>query len=83
MFRPEFLVGIYQWPRPAGDVTYLRFAFGGELTGFEPERSLDAGIVRAVWMTLDELRDAGASSQPADPAVLRGLPRRAGVIRWI
>ena len=55
-FRPSFLVGIYQWPRPVGDVTYLRFAFGGELCGFEPERSLDAGIMRAVWMTLDEIK---------------------------
>lgn len=56
VFRPEFLVGIYQWPRPAGDITYLRFAFGGSITGFDPERKLDTGIVRAVWLTLDELR---------------------------
>lgn len=55
-FQPEFLVGIYQWPRPAGDITYLRFAFGGSITGFDPERKLDTGIVRAVWLTLDELR---------------------------
>ena len=56
VFRPSFLVGIYQWPRPTGDVTYLRFAFGGELGGFDPERPLDVGIVRTVWMTLDELK---------------------------
>ncbi len=55
-FQPEFLVGIYQWPRPAGDITYLRFAFGGSITGFDPEHKLDTGIVRAVWLTLDELR---------------------------
>ena len=55
-FSPEFLVGIYQWPRPAGDITYLRFAFGGTITGFDPQRRLDSGIVRAVWMSLDELR---------------------------
>ena len=55
-FRPEFPVGIYQWPRPAGDITYLRFAFGGAITGFDPDRPLDSGIVRAVWMSLDELR---------------------------
>src|SRR5574338_21017 len=28
-FRPESLVGVYQWPRPDGAVTYLRFAFAG------------------------------------------------------
>lgn len=55
-FVPRFLVGVYQWPRADNDVTYLRFAFGGDLTGFDPARSLDEGIVRAVWMDLDELR---------------------------
>ena len=55
-FRPEFRVGIYQWPKPGSDVTYLRFAFGGSVEGFEPERRLDDGIVRAVWLSLDELR---------------------------
>ena len=55
-FRPAFLVGIYQWPKPGSDVTYLRFAFGGSIEGFEPERQLDDGIVRAVWLSLDELR---------------------------
>lgn len=54
-FVPKFLVGIYQWPRPQGDITYLRFAFGGELLGHEPERALDTGIVRAVWMTPEEV----------------------------
>jgi ADP-ribose pyrophosphatase YjhB (NUDIX family) len=55
-FRPEFLVGIYQWPKSDSDVTYLRFAFSGSITGFDAGRKLDSGIVRAVWMTLDELR---------------------------
>ena len=55
-FRPEFLVGIYQWPKPDSAITYLRFAFGGSINGFDAERTLDAGIVRAVWLTLDEVR---------------------------
>lgn len=54
-FRPESLVGIYQWPRPDGEVTYLRFAFAGALLGAESGRSLDAGIVRTVWMSLEEV----------------------------
>ncbi|MBS0509937.1 MAG: NUDIX hydrolase [Proteobacteria bacterium] len=54
-FVPEYLVGIYQWPRPQGDITYLRFAFGGQVTGEESGRALDAGIVRPLWMTRDEL----------------------------
>ncbi|WP_114649279.1 NUDIX hydrolase [Pseudothauera hydrothermalis] len=55
-FVPEYLVGIYQWPRPQGDLTYLRFAFGGRVSGQEPGRVLDTGIVRAVWLTPDEMR---------------------------
>lgn len=55
-FVPEYLVGIYQWTRPQGDITYLRFAYGGRIEGVEAGRTLDEGIVRAVWMTPDELR---------------------------
>ncbi|THF55604.1 NUDIX hydrolase [Pseudothauera rhizosphaerae] len=55
-FVPEYLVGIYQWPRPQGDITYLRFAFGGRAAGEEAGRALDTGILRAVWLNLDELR---------------------------
>ncbi len=55
-FTPTALVGIYQWPRPQGDITYLRFAFSGVLGEHEAGRTLDAGILRAVWMTADEIR---------------------------
>ncbi|MBN8441655.1 MAG: NUDIX hydrolase [Thauera sp.] len=54
-FVPEYLVGVYQWPRPQGDITYLRFAFAGRVSGEEVGRALDAGIVRPVWMTRDEM----------------------------
>lgn len=59
-FVPESLVGIYQWPRPDGTVTYLRFAFAGRLTGHEPGRPLDAGIHRAVWMSVAEVQASQA-----------------------
>jgi 8-oxo-dGTP pyrophosphatase MutT (NUDIX family) len=55
-FTPTSLVGIYQWPRPQGDITYLRFAFSGELGAHDASRTLDEGILRAVWMTPDEIR---------------------------
>jgi 8-oxo-dGTP pyrophosphatase MutT (NUDIX family) len=55
-FVPEYLVGIYLWPRKQGDVTYLRFAFGGRVGEEIAGRALDVGIVRAVWMTPDELQ---------------------------
>jgi 8-oxo-dGTP pyrophosphatase MutT (NUDIX family) len=55
-FAPRYLVGIYQWPRPQGDITYLRFAFGGDLLGEVADAELDDGIVRALWLTPDEIR---------------------------
>jgi 8-oxo-dGTP pyrophosphatase MutT (NUDIX family) len=55
-FTPAALVGIYLWPRPQGDITYLRFAFCGELGAHQAGRALDTGILRAVWMTPDEIR---------------------------
>ncbi|MCX8086892.1 MAG: NUDIX hydrolase [Rhodocyclaceae bacterium] len=54
-FTPTELVGIYQWPRPQGDITYLRFAFAGRLGAHDPTRRLDTGIVRAVWLTPEEI----------------------------
>lgn len=59
-FTPRQLVGIYQWQRSAKDVTYLRFAYCGDLGEHEVERKLDDGILRAVWLTpaeIDALRD--------------------------
>ena len=55
VFKPEFLVGVYQWARPQGDMTYLRFAFGGRAGDAIEGAQLDAGIVRAIWMTADEI----------------------------
>jgi 8-oxo-dGTP pyrophosphatase MutT (NUDIX family) len=55
LFNPMALVGIYLWPRPQGDITYLRFAFCGELGAHDPTRALDTGILRAVWMTPAEI----------------------------
>lgn len=55
-FTPTALVGIYQWPRPQRDITYLRFAFAGVLGEQDEHRVLDTGIVRAVWMTPEEIQ---------------------------
>lgn len=73
VFRPTSLVGIYlsrfQRERTGEDITYLRFAYGGELGDFDPDRPLDSGIVRTVWMTPDEVRASAARHR--SPLVLR------------
>ncbi len=57
-FTPQALVGVYMSRylsnRTGDDVTYLRFAFSGRV-GARHDRPLDEGILRAVWMTYDEL----------------------------
>ena len=59
-FRPESLVGLYmarfQRPSRNEDVTYLRLAFCGQVGEAIAGRTLDKGIVRNLWLTLDELR---------------------------
>lgn len=61
--RPTAFIGAYQWKAPlrpdgAGGRHYLRFAFAAEPERHDPERRLDEGIVRAVWLTPEELSDA-------------------------
>jgi 8-oxo-dGTP pyrophosphatase MutT (NUDIX family) len=68
-FHPQLLVGIYQWRRPLRDITYLRFAFAGNLGEHEPDRALDDGILRAVWMTPSEL--AACPERHRSPLVLQ------------
>ncbi len=68
-FTPTELVGIYQWPRPQGDVTYLRFAFAGTVGAHATERALDTGIVRVLWMTPGEIE--ASAFRHRSPLVLR------------
>lgn len=59
-FTPTGLVGIYMSrylsSRTQKEVTYLRFAFAGNL-GAQHDRPLDHGILRTVWMNYEELLD--------------------------
>ena len=72
-FRPRELIGIYRWSKPqlgsTAAVTYLRFAFCGELGAHEAGRSLDAGIRRAVWLDAGEIR--ALRERHRSPLVLR------------
>lgn len=58
--RPSALIGIYRWPHPHKAITYLRFAFSGEVLAHKPDRPLDSGILRALWLTPDELHAQSA-----------------------
>ena len=64
VFTPQAVVGIYlgRFQRPARgeDVTYLRIAYAGTVGEPLPDRALDHGIVRTLWMTLAEVQASTA-----------------------
>jgi 8-oxo-dGTP pyrophosphatase MutT (NUDIX family) len=72
-FTPTALVGIYlsRFVRPATgeEISYLRFAFCGELGPQVAGRSLDAGIVRTLWLTPEEVR--ASRERHRSPLLLR------------
>ena len=68
-FVPQYLLGIYRWHANESNITYLRFAFTGIITGHETERPLDTGILQAVWLTPEEIRTTQACHR--SPLILR------------
>jgi ADP-ribose pyrophosphatase YjhB (NUDIX family) len=75
-FTPTHLLGVYlsrfQRQRPgeaAQDITYLRFAYTGELGEAVAGRVLDTGIVRTLWLTPEEIRASQARHR--SPLLLR------------
>ena len=70
-FKPTGLLGVYQYHSTADDATYIRFAFTGEITGHDAALALDTGIVRAVWLTPDEIRSSGST----------GLDRKSAFVK--
>jgi 8-oxo-dGTP pyrophosphatase MutT (NUDIX family) len=78
--EPTALLGIYRWHQPERDRTYLRFAFCAQFIGHQPERALDTGILRALWLTPDEMR--AESERHRSPLVLRCLEDYLGGRRY-
>jgi 8-oxo-dGTP pyrophosphatase MutT (NUDIX family) len=76
-FEPQGLLGIYmsRFARPAQaglaaqDVTYLRFAFVGQLGAHHLERALDTGIERTLWMRPQEIE--ASADRHRSPLLLR------------
>jgi 8-oxo-dGTP pyrophosphatase MutT (NUDIX family) len=65
-FEPTALVGIYLsrfqrnlgTGKPVQDVTYLRFAYSGHVGALVPGQPLDKGIVRAIWLTPEQIQNS-------------------------
>jgi 8-oxo-dGTP pyrophosphatase MutT (NUDIX family) len=76
---PVALVGVYHWQSPLYG-TYVRFTFAAEARAHEPARPLDRGIVRAMWLTYDEIAARRATHR--SPFVLRSLDDYRAGRRW-
>lgn len=68
-FTPQNLVGVYmsrfQREKTAQDVTYMRLAYFGTVGDELPGLQLDTGIVRTLWMTVDQIRACVARHRSA------------------
>ena len=66
---PTALIGIYRWQTRSESTTFVRFAFAAEATEAVAGRTLDTGILRALWLSYDEL--ARRRHEHRSPLVLR------------
>ena len=65
--EPTAFIGAYQWTSPRDGKHFLRMAFAAEPRRHHPDRPLDEGIVRALWLTPGEL--AAESARHRSPMV--------------
>ena len=83
-FEPQSLLGVYlsRFTRPAtgDDVTYLRLAFCGSVGEPLPGRTLDAEIVRTLWLTPPQI--AAERARHRSPLLMRCIDDHAAGRRY-
>lgn len=70
-FTPTSIVGVYLWQHPEKDDRFLRVVFAGNLGEHDAHRPLDEGILRAVWLSREDLLKR--SAQLRSPMVLQAV----------
>ena len=78
--RVTHVVGAYQWKAPETGRHYMRFAFAAEPVDEIPGAKLDEGIVRALWLTPQELQAEAARHR--SPLVWRCVADYLGGSRY-
>jgi len=68
-FAPTSLVGVYLWKQPENGRSFIRVAVSGSVTHHEPQRRLDRGIERTLWLPRDQI--VAKSARLRSPLVLR------------
>ena len=71
LIEPEHLIGTYLWHHAEKDTTFLRFTFSGQLVESRPNQPLDEGIIRALWMTREEIEDE--KERLRSPVILQSI----------
>lgn len=67
--RPCAVLGLYEYQPPELPYCFLRIAFVADALRHHPQRPLDDGIARAVWMTREEV--VRESARHRSPMLLR------------
>lgn len=70
-FAPEFITGVYLYGDARTEGSILRVSYTGQLTAHLPDRTLDDGILRTLWLSRDEL--AARADRLRSPMVLRSI----------
>lgn len=78
--EPTALVAIHQWRSPEDQTEFVRFCFAARPLSHDPERPLDSGIERALWLTRDEL--AAVPDRTRSPLVLRAVDDFLAAAHW-
>jgi 8-oxo-dGTP pyrophosphatase MutT (NUDIX family) len=55
----DAFLGVWQWASPEHGEQVLRFGFAGHVLSYDPDRPLDEGIRRALWLRRDEIEALG------------------------
>ena len=74
------LVGVYRWEAPDNGATFVRFAYAAAPIAAVPGRSLDEGIVEALWLPYDEI--AARRDEHRSPLVMRCIDDYRAGCRW-
>lgn len=69
--KPEHLIGVDQWRSTEHGDAVLRFSFAARALSHDPNRPLDTGIRRALWLTRAEI--AALGPQLRSPLVLLSI----------
>lgn len=67
--EPEAFLGLYHYQPPDLDYCFLRIAFTARALKHHPQRPLDTGIQRTLWLTRDEI--ARERARHRSPMLLR------------